>query len=64
MFQTEMRAIPVYSSPGQLTAFSSGTNFTVNDLHQESENGGGYVQLASSPTNGVYLKVIANAELT
>ena len=63
MFQTEMRAQPTYTTNSQLTAFSSGTNFNVSALYQASRNGGGYIQLSSSPTNGIYLKVIANAEI-
>ena len=63
MFQTEMRAQPSYTVP-TLTAFSSGTQFTVSSTHNPSKNGGGYVQLNSSPTNGIYLKLIASAELT
>ena len=58
-----MRTQPTYTTESQLTAFSSGTNFTVSALYQPSENGGGYVQLASSPTNGVYLKIKADAEI-
>ena len=58
-----MRAQPTYTTNSQLTAFSSGTNFTVNALYQPGENGGGYIQLASAPTNGVYLKVKADAEI-
>ena len=61
--QETMRAQPSYTTLSQLVAFSSGTNFTVNALYQPGENGGGYVQLASSPTNGVYLKVKADAEI-
>ena len=63
LFQTEMRTQPTYTTNSQLTAFSSGTNFNVSALYQTSKNGGGYIQLASSPTNGIYFKVIANAEL-
>ncbi len=61
--QETMRTQPTYTTESALTAFSSGTNFTVNALYQSGENGGGYVQLASSPTNGVYLKVKADAEI-
>ena len=61
--QETMRAQPTYTTNSQLTAFSSGTNFTVNALYQPGENGGGYIQLASAPTNGVYLKVKADAEI-
>ena len=63
IFPVEMRAQPAYTAP-TLTEFSAGTAITPSSTHQPSKNGGGYIQLPSSPTNGMYLKLIANAELT
>jgi hypothetical protein len=50
-------------SPGFLTEFSSNANFTVSSLVNVGPSGGGYVQLASSNTNGFYYKALYSAEL-
>ena len=62
-FPVEMRSTPGYTSETALTAFSSGSQYTVNSLQTPGKGGGGYVQLSSNVNNPIYLKVKASADL-
>ena len=62
-FPVEMRSTPGYTSETALTAFSSGSQYTVNSLQSAGKGGGGYVQLSSNVNNPIYVKVKASADL-
>ncbi len=61
-FRTKMRASPTMSA-SSFTEFSSGSSRTVTGFYGVGANGGGYAQLSSTPTNGVYFYANADAEL-
>ena len=61
-YPVRMRANPTLTTNNTLTEFSAGTTHTVSSFNQQDLNGGGYIQLATNLTNGVYLRFKADAE--
>ena len=61
-FRTQMRASPTMIA-SNFTEFSAGSSRTITGFHGVGSNGGGYAQLNSTPSNGVYFFAHANAEL-
>lgn len=63
-FPVEMRAAPSYAVDSNVfTEFSAGTNRTITAFWSSTKYGGGYAQLNSSPSNGVYVNIRASADL-
>ena len=61
-FRTPMRATPTVTA-SSFTEFSSGSSRSVSSFSGVGLNGGGYAQLTSSPSNGVYFYIHVDAEL-
>ena len=61
-FPVRMITTPTMTTNNTLTEFSSGTTHTVSSFKQESTTGGGYIQLGTTPTNGMYVRFKADAE--
>ena len=57
----KMRATPS-ASASSFTEFSSGTSRSISAFYVGGKQGGGYAQLTSSPSNGVYVFVNFDAE--